>query len=256
MLRRIAIFAFGSLSYLIFLATFLYALGFVGGFLVPTTLDGAARMPFGQALAIDLGLLALFAVQHSVMARPAFKARWTRIVSPELERPAYVLASSLCLIAMFALWQPLGGVIWNLASPVARVAAWSVFFFGWGLVLVTTFLISHFDLFGLRQVWFALRGEAYRPLRFVQPGPYKLIRHPLYFGWFCAFWGTPTMTSAHLVFAIMTTAYILVAIQLEERDLLAEHGAAYASYRRRVPMLIPGLSRRAAMPPAGETSTV
>ena len=245
MIRRIAIFAFGCISYLIFLATFLYALGFVGGFLVPTTLDGPARMPFAPALAIDLGLLALFAVQHSVMARPAFKRMWTRVVAPPLERPIYVLASSLCLIAMFVFWQPLGGVIWSFESTFARVAAYALFAFGWGLVLVTTFLINHFDLFGLRQVWFALRGEAYRPLSFVEPGPYKLVRHPLYVGWLFAFWSTPTMTAAHLVFAIMTTAYILVAIQLEERDLLAYHGADYESYRRRVPMLVPGISRGA-----------
>lgn len=244
MTRRIAIFAFGCFAYLVFLATFLYALGFVGGFLVPTTLDGEARMPFAPALAIDLGLLALFALQHSVMARPAFKRMWTRIVAPPLERPIYVLASSLCLIVMFVLWQPLGGVIWSFESAFARAAAHALFAFGWGLVLVTTFLINHFDLFGLRQVWFALRGETYRPLRFVEPGPYKLVRHPLYVGWLFAFWSTPTMTAAHLVFAIMTTAYILVAIRFEERDLLAHHGADYASYRRRVPMLVPGRSAR------------
>jgi len=252
MTRRSAIFAFGIVSYLVFLATFLYAVGFVGGFLVPTTLDGPARMPFAPALALDLGLLALFAVQHSVMARPAFKRRWTRVVPPPLERPIYVLASSLCLSALFALWQPLGGEIWNLSSPLARGVAWTVFGFGWGLVLVTTFLINHFDLFGLRQVWFALRGQPYRALSFVQPGPYKLIRHPLYFGWFCAFWGTPTMSGAHLVFASLTTAYILVAIRFEERDLLAEHGAAYEAYRRRVPMLVPGTARRSPAAAAAE----
>jgi protein-S-isoprenylcysteine O-methyltransferase Ste14 len=254
MTRRIAIFVFGSISYLIFLGTFLYALGFVGGFMVPTTLDGPARIPFGRALAIDLGLLAVFAVQHSVMARPAFKRAWIRVVAPELERPIYVLASSLCLIAMFLLWQPLGGVIWNLESPAARTVAYALFGFGWGLVLVTTFLINHFDLFGLRQVWFALRGRPYERLRFVEPGPYKLVRHPLYVGWLFAFWATPTMTGAHLVFAIMTTAYILVAIQLEERDLIAEHGARYESYRRRVPMLIPGTARRDATPAIEELS--
>ena len=248
MFRRIAIFAFGATSYLVFLGTFLYALGFVGGFLVPTTLDGPARMPFAPALAIDLGLLALFAVQHSVMARPAFKRMWLRVVSPALERPVYVLASSLCLIAMFVLWQPLGGVIWDLESALARGLAYAAFGFGWGLVLVTTFLINHFDLFGLRQVWLALRNRPYRPLKFVQPGPYKLVRHPLYVGWLFAFWATPTMTAAHLVFAIMTTAYILVAIRFEERDLVAEHGAAYEAYRRRVPMLVPGTARRASTP--------
>jgi protein-S-isoprenylcysteine O-methyltransferase Ste14 len=178
------------------------------------------------------------------MARPAFKRAWTRVVAPELERSIYVLASSLCLVVMFALWQPLGGVVWNLESPLARGLAYTLFGFGWGLVLVTTFLINHFDLFGLRQVWFALCGRPYRPLRFVEPGPYKLVRHPLYVGWLFAFWSTPTMTGAHLVFALMTTAYILVAIRLEERDLVAEHGAAYESYRDRVPMLVPGAPRR------------
>jgi len=254
MIRRIAIFAFGGVSYMIFLATFLYALGFVGGFLVPTTLDGPARMPFGPALAIDLGLLTLFAVQHSVMARPAFKRMWTRVVPQPLERSIYVLASSLCLIAMFAAWQPLGGVVWNLESTLGRVIAYALFAFGWGLVLATTFLINHFDLFGLRQVWLALRDRPYTRLRFVEPGPYKLVRHPLYVGWLFAFWSTPTMTSAHLVFAIMTTAYILVAIQLEERDLVAEHGAAYDSYRRRVPMLVPSTARRPSPSPVDDAS--
>ena len=255
MIRRLAIFAFGCIAYVIFLATFLYALGFVGGFLAPTTLDGAPRMPFGRALTIDLGLLALFAVQHSAMARPAFKRLWTRVVGDRLERSVYVLASSLCLIALFALWQPLGGVIWSFESTPARVIAYSLFGFGWGLVLVTTFLINHFDLFGLRQVWFALRGQPYRPLHFVEPGPYKLVRHPLYVGWFFAFWSTPTMTTAHLVFAIMTTAYILVAIQLEERDLVAAHGEDYESYRRRVPMLVPGTARRSAAASVAEVTS-
>jgi methanethiol S-methyltransferase len=246
MVRRLAIFVFGCVAYLVFLATFLYALCFVGGFLVPTTLDGVPRLPFGPALGIDLGLLALFAVQHSAMARPGFKRLWTRVVPRQVERSVYVLASSLCLIAMFAFWQPLGGVVWELHAPAARFVAYASFAFGWGLVLVTTFLINHFDLFGLRQVWFALRDEPYRPLPFVEPGPYKLVRHPLYLGWFFAFWSTPRMTTAHLVFAVMTTAYILVAIQLEERDLVTYHGEAYASYRRRVPMLIPGTARRTA----------
>ena len=243
MIRRLAIFAFGVASYAVFLATFLYALAFVGGFLVPTTLDGVPRLPFGPALAIDLGLLALFALQHSIMARPAFKRAWTRLVAEPLERPIYVLASSLCLIAMFVFWQPLGGIVWQVDSTVGKAIAYALFAFGWGLVLVTTFLINHFDLFGLRQVWLHLLGKPYRRLHFVEPGPYKLVRHPLYLGWFFAFWSTPTMSASHLVFAIMTTAYILVAIQLEERDLAAEHGASYEAYRRRVPMLIPRRSR-------------
>ncbi|HEX5044473.1 MAG TPA: isoprenylcysteine carboxylmethyltransferase family protein [Candidatus Polarisedimenticolaceae bacterium] len=252
MVRRVAVFAFGLVSYAVFLATFLYALAFVGGFLVPTQLDGAARMPFAPALAVDLGLLALFAAQHSVMARPAFKRAWTRIVPEPLERPIYVLASSLCLIALFVFWQPLGGVVWQLDSTLGRAIAYTLFAFGWGLVLVTTFLINHFDLFGLRQVWLHLLGRPYRRLHFVEPGPYKIVRHPLYVGWLFAFWSTPTMTASHLVFAIMTTAYILVAIQLEERDLVAEHGASYTSYRRRVPMLFPRSSRR---PRSEETAT-
>ena len=244
MFRRVAVFAFGVASYIVFLATFLYALAFVGGFLVPTTLDGAPRLPFGVALLTDLGLLALFALQHSVMARPAFKRAWTRVVPEAMERPIYVLASSLCLIAMFAFWQPLGGTVWSVTSTVGRAVAYALFAFGWGLVLMTTFLINHFDLFGLRQVWLHLLRRPYRRLHFVEPGPYKLVRHPLYLGWLFAFWSTPTMTASHLVFALMTTAYILVAIQLEERDLVAEHGASYEGYRRRVPMLVPRSSRR------------
>lgn len=255
MIRRIPGFAFGVVSYLVFLGTFLYAIGFIGGFLVPTTLDGAPRVPFGRGLAIDLGLLSVFALQHSVMARPAFKRLLTRRVPPLLERPLYVLASSVCLIALFALWEPLGGVVWNVEAPAARAVIWALFAFGWGVVLVTTFLINHFDLFGLRQSWLYLHDRPYGQIHFVEPGPYKLVRHPLYVGWFFAFWATPTMGAAHLVFALTTAAYILVAIQLEERDLVAEHGEAYRSYRRRVPMLVPGLARRAAAPPVDPAPT-
>jgi len=258
MIRRILGFLFGVVSYLVFLATFLYAIPFIGGFLgsslVPTTLDGAPRVPFGRGLAIDLGLLALFAVQHSVMARPVFKRLLTRVVPPLLERSVYVLASSLCLIVMFAYWEPLGGVVWSVEAPAARALLWTLFAFGWSVVLVTTFLINHFDLFGLRQSWLYLTGKPYGQLRFVEPGPYKLVRHPLYVGWFFAFWSTPDMGAAHLVFAIMTAAYILVAIQLEERDLVAEHGEAYKSYRQRVPMLIPGTARRGLPQPVEKTT--
>ena len=231
-------FVYGVVAYITFFGTFLYAAGFVGNLVVPKSLDGAPVGPLGMSLLIDLGLLGLFAVQHSVMARPAFKRMWTRIVPEPVERSTYVLASSLALILLFWLWRPLGGVVWDVQNSVGRTLLHGGFVFGWLLVLVTTFLINHFDLFGLRQVWFHLRGQSYRPLAFGTPGPYRLVRHPLYVGWFFAFWSTPTMTVTHLVFAVMTTAYILIAIRFEERDLVAAH-PEYASYRARVPMLIP-----------------
>ena len=238
-MKRIAVFAYGLICYAIFFCTFLYAAGFVGGFLVPTTLDKEASTPLLQALLVNTVLLGVFAVQHSLMARPAFKRAWTRIVPEPMERSTYVLFSSLALIALFAFWQSIGGVVWDVQDPVGRAVLYALFAFGWLLVLVTTFLINHFDLFGLRQVWLYLRGKQYTPLKFVTPGPYRIVRHPLYVGWFFAFWATPTMTVAHLVFAMATTAYILIAIQLEERDLVRGHGMDYARYRQRVPMLLP-----------------
>jgi protein-S-isoprenylcysteine O-methyltransferase Ste14 len=239
MIKRISIFLYGVVSYAIFFATFLYALGFVGNFAVPRTIDGERLLPLPTALAIDVGLLALFALQHSVMARPFFKRWLTKFVPESAERSTYVLASSLALIALFALWQPLGGVIWHVTDPTARGVLWALFAFGWLLVLVSTFLLNHFDLFGLRQIWLQLIGKPYLPLKFGTPGPYRLVRHPLYVGWLFAFWATPTMGATHLFFAFMTTAYILVAIQLEERDLVDSLGNDYVSYRERVPMLIP-----------------
>jgi methanethiol S-methyltransferase len=239
MLKRIAFFVYGSLSYLIFLGTFLYAIGFIGNFGVPRTLDGAPSGPLGVAFLIDAGLLALFAVQHSVMARKWFKDWWTRLVPKPLERSTYVLFSSLALILLFWQWQPLGGVVWSIEDPFGRIVLRVLFAFGWALVLISTFLINHFDLFGLRQVWLYLRGQSYTTLQFGTPGPYRLVRHPLYVGWLLAFWSTPTMTLAHLLFSVATTAYILMAIQFEERDLIREHGDVYESYRRSVPMLIP-----------------
>lgn len=239
MIKRTAFFAYGLICYAVFFATFLYALGFIGGFMVPTTLDGPAQAPLVQGIAIDAALLGLFAVQHSVMARRWFKERWTRIVPPVLERSTYVLFSSLALILVFWQWRPLGGTVWSVDDPAGRALLRSLFGFGWALVLVSTFLINHFDLFGLRQVWLFLRNKPYSRLEFGTPGPYRLVRHPLYVGWFFAFWMTPTMTYAHLLFAIATTAYILVAIQFEERDLVHEHGSAYEEYRRSVPMLVP-----------------
>jgi len=244
MFKRISFFFYGSVSYLIFLGTFLYAIGFIGNFGVPTALDGVRSKPLGIALAIDVGLLTLFAVQHSLMARPWFKDWWTRIVPRPVERSTYVLFSSVALILMFWLWQPLGGVVWSVDDPVGRLVLRGLFAFGWGLVLLSTFLINHFDLFGLRQVYLQLRGRPYTALHFGTPGPYRLVRHPLYVGWLFAFWATPEMTFAHLLFSIATTAYILLAIQFEERDLVREHGESYESYRRSVPMLIPFTRRR------------
>jgi protein-S-isoprenylcysteine O-methyltransferase Ste14 len=234
MLKRILFFSYGTFCYVVFLGVFLYAIGFIGNFGVPTTLDGAARGPLGISFAIDAGLLTLFALQHSVMARKWFKAWWTRIVP----KP------SVALILLFTFWQPLGGVVWSVEDPVGSLVLRGLFAFGWGLILYSTFLINHFDLFGMRQVWRYLRGHGDSEMKFVTPGPYRLVRHPLYVGWLFAFWMTPLMTSAHLLFSIATTAYILVAIQFEERDLVREYGDAYEEYRQAVPMLVPSLRKR------------
>jgi len=253
-MSRVWILAYGTLCYLVFFAVFLYAIGFIGGFVTPTTLDGIPQRPFIEALLIDLGLLAAFAVQHSVMARPAFKRWWTRIVPEAAERSTYVLFSSLALVAMFAYWEPMGGVIWSVPAGTGRNVVLGVYAFGWLLLLYTTFLIDHFDLFGLAQVWRNFRGTAYRPPQFHTPSLYRVVRHPLYIGWLVIFWAAPTMTVAHLVFAITTTAYILIAIPLEERDLVSTFGADYVSYRRRTPMIIPRLwpARRPALRNADE----
>jgi methanethiol S-methyltransferase len=232
-------FLYGIAAYLIFLGTFVYAIGFVGDIAVPKALDGPATDPWLRSLVIDLGLLSLFALQHSGMARAPFKRWITQLISPAIERTTFVLASSIALGTLIAFWKPLGGVVWSVESPLARAVLYVGFACGWGVVLLTTFLINHFELFGLQQVWRNLRGlPAPRPA-FVTPLFYGVVRHPLYVGFLLAFWCTPTMTAAHLLFAVMTTAYILVAIQLEERDLLRAH-PEYASYRERVPMLIPG----------------
>jgi protein-S-isoprenylcysteine O-methyltransferase Ste14 len=254
MARRWFAFLYGAAAYAVFFATFLYAIGFVGNFAVPKSMDTAAEGPWEVALLVDLGLLALFALQHSIMARPAFKRVLTGFISPVIERSTYVLASSLALIVLFWQWRPLGGVVWNVENPVGVALLYAGFAFGWGLVLVTTFVINHFDLFGLRQVWRNLRGQPQQGLKFVMPVLYRIVRHPLYVGWFFAFWCTPTMTATHLLFAVMTTAYILIAIQLEERDLMREH-PEYAAYRAKVPMLVPSLRRRERSSPALRAAT-
>jgi protein-S-isoprenylcysteine O-methyltransferase Ste14 len=244
-MSRILTLAYGALSYVIFFLTFLYAIGFIGNLFVPKSLDSGPTDPWPIALAIDLGLLSLFAVQHSLMARQGFKRLLTRVIPPAAERSTYVLASSLALILLFWQWRPLGGIVWEVQHEVGRAVLYAGFAFGWGLVLVTTFVINHFDLFGLRQTWRAFRGQPQTSLRFVTPSLYRVVRHPLYVGWFFAFWSTPTMTVTHLLFAVMTTGYILVAIQLEERDLMRAH-PEYADYRRQVPMLVPAWRARKA----------
>lgn len=241
--ERLAAFAYGLVCYAIFFGTFLYAVGFIGDFVVPKTIDSAPLVSLPNALLINLGLLSLFAVQHSVMARPAFKQQWTKIVPKPVERSTYVLFSSLCLIALFYFWQPMGITIWNVQHPVGQAILYSLFASGWLVILGASFLINHFDLFGLRQVFLYLIGKPYTQLRFATPGMYQHVRHPLYVGWLLAFWATPHMTAAHLVFALVTTVYILTAIQFEERDLIQIHGENYVDYRRRVPMLIPSLRR-------------
>jgi len=242
-MKRLAIFCYGIACYAVFLATFLYAVGFIGNFGVPKTLDSRRDISLSRALVIDVGLLALFALQHSVMARPAFKRWWTRIIPESAERATYVLFSSLALIVLFWLWQPMGGQVWKAESPAAVQIIYGLYTLGWLLLLYVTFLINHFDLFGLRQIWLQLVGRPYTPVPFVTPWLYRLVRHPLYIGWLTIVWETPVMTVAHVVFAGLSTAYILLGLQLEERDLIEAH-PEYADYRRRVPMLIPGIRTR------------
>jgi protein-S-isoprenylcysteine O-methyltransferase Ste14 len=243
MLARIMILLYGAICYLIFFVTFLYAIGFVGNVMVPKSMDSTPGSGLLVAIAVDFGLLALFAVQHSVMARPRFKRAWAAVIPPAAERSTYVLVSSLCLAFLFWRWEPIGGTIWEVENPVGRAGLLFFFATGWVIVLVSTFLTSHFDLFGLRQVWARFRNRTYEPLSFASRGLYKLVRHPLYVGWLFAFWFTPTMTSAHLLFSIATTAYIVIAIGFEEKDLICIHGEAYLRYREEVPMLAPSLRR-------------
>jgi len=242
-MKRLTAFFYGLACYTVFFITFLYAIGWVGDLFLPVTIDSEPLVPTGYALLVNIALLSLFAVQHSVMARPAFKRWWTQYVPKQVERSTYVLFSSLALIAMFVFWQPLGGSVWQVENPAGVAILYGLFGCGWLLVLVTTFLINHFDLFGLRQVWLYLQGREYTPLKFRTPGAYRFVRHPLYLGWSFAFWATPVMTTGHLFFALVTAAYILLAIHWEERDLLSALGEDYAAYRKSVPMLLPGLRK-------------
>ncbi|HET6769029.1 MAG TPA: hypothetical protein VFH08_16570 [Chitinophagaceae bacterium] len=242
-MKKILVLLYGVISYLLFFGTFLYAFGFVGNLFVPKSIDGVPQMPLAQAILINALLLSLFALQHSIMARPAFKKWWTGIILEPVERSTYVLLSSLSLLLLVWQWQPMGGFIWKVEEPAATTILTVLFVTGWLIVLFSTFMINHFDLFGLRQVWFYFSGRKYEPLRFRTPFFYKYVRHPLYLGWLIAFWATPVMSAAHFLFAAVTTGYILTAIKFEEKDLMTHFGEKYSNYKRLVPKIIPFTKR-------------
>ena len=236
---RILAFLYGIVSYLVFFVTFVYTIGFVGNLFVPKSINSEGSGSLARSLFIDAVLLGLFAIPHSVMARPRFKRWWTRIVPQVVERSTYVLFSSLLLAFLCWQWQPIAYVVWEVRNPVGRAVLQVLFWMGWAIVVLSTFLISHFDLFGLRQVYLHQVSQPSKDSDFRTPGLYKLVRHPLMLGFIIAFWSTPKMTFGHLIFAGGTTTYILIALQFEERDLVRIHGNAYESYRDRVSMLLP-----------------
>lgn len=238
-MKRTLFLIYAVISYAIFFGTFLYAIGFVGGYLVPKDIDDGPETATSTALIINLALLGLFGVQHSIMARPAFKRAWQKLVPQPVERATYCLASSVCLILLYWLWRPMPGVVWDLMNSPGEWVMRGLFFFGWGLVLAASFMIDHFDLFGLRQAWLYFRGKEYTHHPFRTPFMYKYIRHPLYLGWFFAFWPTPVMTQGHLLFSIVTTTYIVAATVIEEHDLVGHLGDQYRDYRKTTPRYFP-----------------
>ncbi len=238
-MKRWLYFLYGVGCHLLFLGTFAYMAAFVGGFLVPKSIDTAAPGTIQSAVIVDLLLLGMFAVQHSVMARPGFKRIWTRIVPQPIERSTYVLLSCIVTIVLMWQWRGIDVVFWDVQHPVLQIALWGLFAFGWLLVPVVTLMLNHFDLVGTRQVWLYLRGREYESLPFAVPMLYKRMRHPLYVGWTISFWAIPTMTAGHLLFAAVLTAYMAAATIVEERDLVAHFGNQYEEYRRRVPKFVP-----------------
>ncbi len=242
-MKRYLTIGYGAAAYLLFLAAFLYLIGFVGNFVVARTVDHGLTSPVGQpigaAMLVNVLLLGAFGIQHSVMARPAFKRWWTRFVPSSIERSTYVVLSSAVLVLLYWQWRTMPAVVWDVRPPAGRLALWAVFWLGWVIALASTLMVSHFDLFGLRQVYLAWRGKSYSHISFRVRLFYRLVRHPLMLGFLIAFWATPTMTAGHLLFSIGMTGYILTAIRLEERDLIAELGDQYRDYRRKVPMLLP-----------------
>ncbi len=236
---RFAVVVYGLAAYATFLAAFTYAIGFVGNWVVPKGIDDGSPGALVPSLLINGILLCAFVVQHTVMARPAFKRWWVRIVPAAIERSTFVLLASVILLVTFWQWRPLPGVVWTVESTAGRYALVGLSLLGWGTVLLSSFMVSHFDLFGLRQVWFALRARAYRPVGFRLRGLYRLVRHPLMVGFLIAFWATPDMSVGHLFFAVMTTAYIFFGTHVEERDLITEHGESYLGYRRKVRGFVP-----------------
>lgn len=235
----IALFAYGTLAYAAFLGAILYAIGFVGNWFVPKSIDSGAGASFIEAMLVNGGILVLFVVQHTIMARKWFKAWWTRIIPPSIERSTFVLAASAILGLLFWQWRPLPQVIWHVDHAALAMGLQALSLVGWATVLIASFMVSHFDLFGLRQVWFRLTGRPYRPVGFRLVGLYRIVRHPLMVGFLIAFWATPVMTAGHLMFALLTTGYIFFGVWIEERGLMAEHPEDYGAYRRRVRGFIP-----------------
>jgi protein-S-isoprenylcysteine O-methyltransferase Ste14 len=241
---RFLVLLYGLAAYLLFLAAIVYGIGFVGNLLVPKGIDGGAVEPLGKSITINVGLLLAFAVQHNVMARDAFKAWWTKIIPPAIERSTFVAAASLLLMLLYWQWRPLPQTVWQIDSSIVRGILWAIYFAGWAIVFYSSFVIDHFELFGLKQAWASFRGQPPAQSPFSERSLYRWVRHPLMFGFIVAFWSAPTMSWGRLLFAVVTTVWILIAIQIEERDLARQLGEPYRQYRARTSMLLPWPPRK------------